>query len=46
MLIPQWNGGCFLPKRPGGPDYGQLMGRREVRFAKMLDGLRPESVRR
>jgi tetratricopeptide (TPR) repeat protein len=43
----------FLAKTPGGPDYGQLKFdpawdavRREVRFAKMLDGLRPESVRR
>jgi TolB-like protein/class 3 adenylate cyclase/Flp pilus assembly protein TadD len=43
----------FLAKTPGGPDYGQLKFdpawdavRREARFAKMLDGLRPESVRR
>ena len=44
----------FLAKTPGnGPDYGQLKFdpawdavRREARFATMLDGLRPESVRR
>jgi TolB-like protein/class 3 adenylate cyclase/Flp pilus assembly protein TadD len=43
----------FLAKTPGGPDYGQLKFdpawdavRGEARFAKMLDGLRPESVRR
>jgi hypothetical protein len=42
----------FLAKTPGGPDYGQLKFdpawdavRREARFAKMLDGLRPESGR-
>jgi TolB-like protein/class 3 adenylate cyclase/Tfp pilus assembly protein PilF len=43
----------FLAKTPGGPDYGQLKFdpawdavRREARFAKILDGLRPESGRR
>jgi TolB-like protein/Flp pilus assembly protein TadD len=42
----------FLAKTPGGPDYGQLKFdpawdavRRDPRFAKMLDGLRPESGR-
>jgi TolB-like protein/class 3 adenylate cyclase/Flp pilus assembly protein TadD len=42
----------FLAKTPGGPDYGQLKFdpawdavRRDARFAKMLDGLRPESGR-
>src|SRR5229473_4401806 len=42
----------FLAKTPGGPDYGQLKFdpawdavRSEARFAKMLDGLRPESGR-
>ena len=40
----------FLAKTPGGPDYGQLKFdpawdavRSDARFAKMLDGLRPES---
>jgi hypothetical protein len=44
---------AFLAETPGGPDYGQLKFdpawdavRREARFAKMLDGLRPESGRR
>src|SRR5438132_6473765 len=42
----------FLAKTPGGPEYGQLKFdpawdavRRDPRFAKMLDGLRPESGR-
>jgi TolB-like protein/class 3 adenylate cyclase/Flp pilus assembly protein TadD len=43
----------FLAKTPGGPDYGQLKldpawdaVRRDPRFAKMLDGLKPASNRR
>ncbi len=42
----------FLAKTPGGPEYGQLKFdpawdavRRDPRFAKMLDGLRPGSGR-
>ena len=43
----------FLAKTSGGPDHGELKFdpawdavHCEVRFAKMLDGLRPEAVRR
>jgi TolB-like protein/class 3 adenylate cyclase/Flp pilus assembly protein TadD len=42
----------FLAKTPGGPDYGQLKFdpawdgvRRDARFAKIVDGLRPTSTR-
>jgi Flp pilus assembly protein TadD len=42
---------AFLGKMPGGPDYGQLKFdpawdtlRRDVRFAKIVDGLRPASA--
>ena len=42
---------AFLAKTPGGPDYGQLKFdpawdavRRDARFAKIVDGLRPASA--
>ncbi len=42
---------AFLGKMPGGPDYGQLKFdpawdalRRDGRFAKIVDGLRPASA--
>jgi len=42
----------FLGKTPGGPEYGQLKFdpawdavRRDARFAKIVNGLRPPSAR-